>query len=144
MGAVTAHLIFCTYDNWHSGIHPISSMYLYENDRPRWVLISPAVPRNTKIEKRVWIPTVENMIEDALLMFGYYVKKDEFLIEKLQSYVSQTDNERLMLYSVNKDIRNLLYDHLKKIRFPLIHFDTFNSVIRNKINVLKNYKIRLI
>ena len=71
MSTVTASILVGTAHPNHSGIGPTHQLLLTENSRPAWSLyrLHAAKPL------AVWIPTVEDMLEDGLLMVGLLVLK---------------------------------------------------------------------
>jgi len=79
MSAITAQILVGQAHPNLGGINPTHYLFLSENSRPVWIL----VPQNlwelesSINEKKVtWIPTVENLLEDALLMIGIHVLKN--------------------------------------------------------------------
>ncbi len=80
MATFTAQILVGSPHPNHGGINPTHSLFLSENSRPAWILVDPypdSGPRNSRI---VWIPTLENMLEDALLMIAVYVCKDDGIL----------------------------------------------------------------
>ncbi|WP_121661857.1 hypothetical protein [Metabacillus litoralis] len=74
MGTFTAQLLVGQAHPYEGGICGIThTLQLSENGRPAWVLVSTNDEKDTKITKITWIPTLEHMLEDALLMIGLYV-----------------------------------------------------------------------
>jgi hypothetical protein len=72
MGTYTAQVLIGTPHPNHGGIHPTHQLMLSENSRPAWILTS---WENTE-EEKVWIPTIESMLEDGLLMIAFYLLKE--------------------------------------------------------------------
>jgi len=66
-------LIGCPHPN-HDRINTTHYLFLSENDRPGWVLVDQNISQEDRssLPKITWIPTVENMLEDALLMVSYH------------------------------------------------------------------------
>lgn len=98
MSMITAQLLIGTGHQNHGGINPSFTLYLHENSRPAWELIKFKNEQKASKQNLVWIPTVENMLEDALLMIAVHVLKNEDIIGEL-SYLK--DLERVEMY---KDI----------------------------------------
>jgi hypothetical protein len=101
MGTFTAQLLVGQGHTYDGGIINVShTLYLSENSIPVWSLVESSVselePRQQG-ERMVWIPTVEGMLEDALLMVGLYVLKDPKLVE-LANFNKSTDRKAISLY----------------------------------------------
>ena len=81
MGTMTAHIVTGTEHPFHGGINASHSLALHENSRPAWVLTTFVTDEFTRHKKPVvWIPTVEHMMEDGLLMLGLHVWKTQALL----------------------------------------------------------------
>ena len=74
MGTFTAQILVGTPDLYHGGIIPTHYLFLSENDRPAWILEDKSGSQNV-----VWVPTIEDILEDALLMIAVHVCKDSYL-----------------------------------------------------------------
>lgn len=87
MGTLTAQVLIGTPHTFHDGISPTYAMYLSENDRPAWVLLrhDPLEPETTE-RIATWIPTVEDMLEDGLLMLAAHVANSVGVREALGEY----------------------------------------------------------
>ena len=98
MATFTCQILIGKKHSYDSGIINIShTLYLSENSRPALIL-SPTeeFTANKQVQQKItWIPTLENMLEDALVMIGLYVLKDQQLI-----------NWRISIFSIR--IRTLL------------------------------------
>ncbi|ABP65727.1 hypothetical protein Csac_0073 [Caldicellulosiruptor saccharolyticus DSM 8903] len=123
MGTVTCSVLVGTSHQNHGGIIPEYILNLWENDKPAWVLRKISQENRFEDDKKnstdstiVWIPTVENMFEDALLMIGIYILRDKNLVELAKKYFKKDLSERLMLYQ-DIDQQNLekLYETCRKI-----------------------------
>lgn len=62
----------------HGGILPEHRVYLSENDRLSLILRSEEDTKGC-----IWIPTVENTIDDTLLMISAYILKDKNILKKM-------------------------------------------------------------
>ena len=96
MASFTAQILIGNgggYDN--EGIIPDSTLFLSENSRPAWVL-------KYRGRKITWIPTLDNMLEDGLLMLAIFVLKDPELVELAQEYFHNKEVNKAALYD---DIR---------------------------------------
>jgi hypothetical protein len=147
MGTFTAQILVGQKHPYEGGILNISHMlYLSENDRPAWVL----TPVNVFNEKEViqskritWIPTLEHMLEDALLMIGLYVVKDNGLLNLFNQYSLDPNKDFIELYQdVKPENLQKLYKEAKHIisshKITLSVFQ--GSSIINQLSVLKEYQ----
>ena len=140
MGTYSAQIIVGTPHPNHGGIIPDKVINLSENSRPALVL-------KEDDKERVWIPTLENTIEDALLIVAYFVVKDEEALDALKSikdvtgeehlemYETFTDEQREKLYMANRKALGK-YEDLKVVVTVLE-----GSLLRQQLPVLKQYNI---
>ncbi len=148
MGSVNAFIMVGKPDFLHNGIYPTHCLMLYENDKPAWILTPILEFPEEKVEdyKRiVWIPTVECMLEDALLMIGIYVLKDKELRTLADKFFNGKKN-RIWLYDdIDKEdlkkLREVCKKMLSKYNLKIIVAITLDSTILHQIDVLKDYKI---
>ncbi len=72
MGTITAQILIGTGHPYHGGIVPTHVLWLSENSRPAWRCHpferSPDPRERPDAGQCIWIPTVENMLEDGLLL----------------------------------------------------------------------------
>ena len=150
MGSANAFMMVGRPDVAHNGIYPTHCLILHENDKPWWVLTpifrfpNECKPENCEIV--VWIPTVEHMLEDALLMIGIYVLKDERLVSLAKKFFKNRGEYRIWLYN---DIKREDLEKLRKVcRKVLPKYDVkivvtimLDSTILHQIEVLKEYNI---
>lgn len=96
MGTFTAQLLVGNAHPYEGGIYGIThTLQLSENGRPAWVLNS----KNDATKNTItWIPTLEHMLEDALLMIGLYVWKDEALCNMKEQYFTNQQKNDIELY----------------------------------------------
>ena len=78
MSTVTAHALIGKAHPNHGGISPTHVIYLNENFRPVLTLMDQDLPprHRRSIESAVWIPSVDHMLEDLILMAGLFVIRD--------------------------------------------------------------------
>lgn len=139
MATITAQIIFGEAHTWHGGIMNTSTIYLYENSRPAWVY----KPEGRKEENIYWIPTVENMLEDGLLLAAVHIWKDEDIIRTLRAVVAgDNDNlQQLEMYCISNEDRNILYKKCRALSVGKFIVSVFSgSTINSQINTLKEYK----
>lgn len=110
---------------------------------PAWILVDPYPdngPRNSRI---VWIPTLENMLEDALLMIAVYVCKDDGILELIKGFGIGIESGTIELYSdTTESQRRQLYERCREIPgFPKIVISVFkeSSVGKRQLSLLENY-----
>ncbi|OLO26769.1 hypothetical protein BTR23_22040 [Alkalihalophilus pseudofirmus] len=146
MATFTCQILIGQKHSYDSGIINIShTLYLSENSRPAWIL-SPTekINANKQIQqKTTWIPTLENMLEDALVMIGLYVLKDEQLIALANQYFKFPNKNFIELYNdVSSEGLQELYKQARKIESShKILLSVFQgSSILNQLPVLKNYQ----
>lgn len=95
------------------GINPEYIIYYSENDKPALILSKEEIYERSEVNKfdqKVWIPTINNTLEDALLMIGIYLEEDEELIELADKYFTNYKNKRIV--SLHNDIEK---ENLKKL-----------------------------
>lgn len=150
MGTLTAQILVGSAHPNHDGIEPTHYLFLSENSRPAWILTSQNISslnfdRHPPIRSSiVWIPTVENMLEDALLMIAYYIVRDPDIREMANSFTEMKRAQRQELYGLfTAEQRQELYRKCRQIeRFPKVIVSIFHdSSIRSKVAVLEHYQM---
>lgn len=146
MATFTAQLLIGSKHSYDGGMINIShSLYLSENSRPAWVL-SPTDLINEQEQKQpniTWIPTLENMLEDALLMIGIYVLKEKNLITLSQKYFKNLNKNFIELYGdIQSDHLHELYKQARLIEscHKIIVSVFQGSSLIKQLPVLKNYQ----
>lgn len=113
MGTFTAQILVGQSHTYDSGIINIShTLYLSENSRPAWVLSPTDLFKHDKQpgqKQIIWIPTLEHMLEDALVMAGLYILKDEQLVAMADRFFKDPDKDFIELYDEIKP------EHLQKM-----------------------------
>ena len=136
MASFTAHIISGNgggYDN--EGIIPIDTLYLSENSRPAWVLKKGA-------NKITWIPTVDNMLEDGLLMLALHAIKHPEIVALADQYFNNPKPTWAELYQdITEEHLQALYQKNRSIKWccKLIITVFDKSHIRSQIPVLEQY-----
>ena len=147
MGSFTAQILIGDAHPNHGGIIPTHFLFLSENDRPAWILVNENISNQGKpkdICRIVWIPTVEDMLEDALLMAAIHVAKNPEVIVLAKSFSSRVQQDRLELYSdLNDDQRKELYRKCRMINdFPKLVISVFEgSTVKNQLAILEKYNM---
>jgi hypothetical protein len=146
MATCTCQILIGQKHSYDSGIINIThTLYLSENSRPAW-LLSPTdeFNDNKQIQRKItWIPTLENMLEDALVMIGLYVVKNKELIALANQYLKQPNKDFLELYhDVKLEDLQKLYNQARKIEGShkiLLSVFQCSSILQH-LPVLKNYQ----
>ncbi|KYO66961.1 hypothetical protein [Thermovenabulum gondwanense] len=152
MGSFTCEILVGHSHSNHGGIIPTHVLFLSENDRPAWILNSLNLfsksnnASNVKTKEIVWIPTIENMLEDALLMLGIYVLKDSSLIDAAKKFFKKDIfGDRLELYEdIEKENLLKLYKMCRNIdiRYKIVITTLDGSSINEKaLKCLLNYSM---
>jgi hypothetical protein len=141
MGTFTAQLLIGRAHPYEGGIYGLThTLYLSENGRPAWILQS---LKEIK-EPITWIPTVDHMLEDALLMIGLYVFTDEELRKMQERYFTNKNKSYAELYedvdsrqleAMRERCRELTSEH--KIMISVFE----GSSIHSQLPIIKNYDI---
>jgi hypothetical protein len=144
MATFTAQILVGSSHLYHGGISPTHCLYLSENDRPAWILINHSVvgsdlPEHSPI---TWIPTVEDMLEDALLMIAVHVRKDRGLLRQAELLGADLQSDYLEMYSsLSNAQRAQLHSACRAIKeYPKLIVSVFEaSTIESQLPVLEQY-----
>jgi hypothetical protein len=153
MATMTAQILIGSPHPYHGGIIPSHKIYLSENSRPALIMAKENIgedsyEQNTKnaFDKVTWIPTLENMLDDILLMVSFFILKDKYISEELL----KIDNKKLSFLELYEDIdektRFDLYQSNKKViggyKDLKFIFSIFKgSALIAETNKIKDYKI---
>jgi len=146
MGTFTTQILVGTPHQNNDGINPTHYVFLSENDRPSWILVHQNIFTEHEDNERIitWIPTIENMLEDALLMIAIHVCKNKEVIKLAKNFNAKIESQRVELYSdLEENNRKQLYEQCRQIPdFPKIIISVFRgSTIAQQLNVLEQYKM---
>jgi len=144
MSTVTAQILIGHPHLYHGGIGPTHYLFLLENSRPVWILVNENISRFTRLRKIRWIPTIEHMLEDALLMIGVHLIKNKELMDMAMSFNPDYKKPMIELYSTFSDEQlNKLYKKCREIKnFPKIVVVALNeSAIKSQLDILEKYKM---
>ena len=144
MATFTAQILVGSTHPNHGGLTPSNYVFLSENSRPAWILVPQNIfdDETATLPKVTWIPTVENMLEDALVMIGIHVSANKELVELAKSFRKDIDSDWIEVYSaLSESQRTQLYDTCRKISaLPKIIVSTFEeSSIERQLPVLEEY-----
>jgi len=145
MATLTAQILIGSSHPNHNGIYPTHYLFLSENSRPVWLLVSENIRRKSSFTRRIiWIPTIENMLDDAFLMIAIHVKMDSDMIKLAESFHKNIHKDRLELYE-NLTIfqRKQLYEKSRQLSdFPKIIISVFqDSSIKAQLKILAQYRM---
>lgn len=144
MSSITAQILLGHAHQNHGGIIPICQMFLSENDRPAWILQNVDVSSSGEpTERIVWIPTVEHMLEDGLLLLAVHGIKSETCIQIMGDTFVSEGTGPLELYKISNEIRNKLYQQCRFLAYPhkIVVTILEGSTVASQVNVLKDYQL---
>jgi len=82
MATITASILIGQPHQNHLGIIPSHHLFLSENDRPALILFEVNINNKENCGKTIWIPTLNNLLEDILLMISINVFKYKKLCDE--------------------------------------------------------------
>lgn len=144
MATMTAQILVGNSHMYDGGINPTHYAFLSENSRPAWILVPQNIfspDQDEKIEKVVWIPTLENMLEDGFLMIALYVLQDKEVQVTAKQLFNWNKDAYLEVYSINPVDRERLYSMCRGLtyRYKTIISVFEGSTIWRQLNVLIDY-----
>jgi hypothetical protein len=144
MASITAQILVGTSHPYQEGINPTHYLFLSENDRPAWILVRQNIKEDQRggIGKITWIPTIENTLEDALLMVGIHVCESTELKTLAGTFSDKMEAEYLELYSdLTGSQREQLYQACRIIpEIPKVIISVFRgSALLRQFPVLVKY-----
>lgn len=147
MGNITAQILIEESHVDSKGINPTHYMFLSEERIPTWTLVSENIHNKDKeFVKKIWYPTMENVLEDALLMIALYVLRDKATIELAQSSFKDFSQNSIGLYNdIEKENREKLYELSRNLFSGLKIVITVmeGSVLFDHLHLLKDYKMEI-
>lgn len=146
MATFTAQILIGHDHLYDGGIIPSHALYLSENSRPAWILKNLNLFKEENESEFVrWIPTVDNMLDDAMLLIGVHVIKDEAVIKAANEFCKLDNLNDLELYEAfTKEDLQTLYEIVRTTRIEYsIALTLFNeSHIINQYKILDYYECR--
>lgn len=91
-----------------------------------------------------WIPTVENSLEDALLMIGIHVVKDAELVALAGQFIRSKENNWVVVHEdVSPENLSLLYQRCRAMEntFKLVITIMRGSLIGTQLKILEDYSM---
>jgi hypothetical protein len=145
MATLTAQVLVGSAHPNHGGIEPTHYIFLSENSRPAWLLLHQNIFKEASDDViATWIPTVENMLEDLLVMIAIHICQDRQVIELAKSFCTKIESDRIELYSdFEASQRQQLYQKCRNITdFPKIIISVFSgSTIERQLPILEQYQM---
>jgi hypothetical protein len=147
MGTITAQILAGRGHQNHDGIIPNHYLFLSENDRPAWIMVNQNVyqyPSGNQ-PRLIWIPTVENMLEDALLMLAIHGVQAPEMVAMYERFVRKKDAERIFMYEDFTEVQRAeMYQQNRKADFgscKIVLTILKMSSIERQIPILAEYKM---
>lgn len=146
MATITSQILVGHSHDLNGGIIPTHILLLSEGSKPVWILKNLDILEDHKhgFGTVRWIPTSDNVIEDALLMISIYVLKDSFLCEKASKYI-----RNMMVSSIDLS-RDISSENLKELHtmcrklqydYKIILSCFAGTSLEHKLDVLKLYSM---
>jgi hypothetical protein len=145
MATLTANILVGKSHTYDGGIQPTHQLFLSENSMPAWILMPNnllSIPSPDDIsEKVIWHPTLENMLEDALLMIALYVLRDADVQSAARQYFQWNNESRVEVYRIDPEHRIMLYAMCRKLtqRYKVVVSVFLGSSIAKHLSMLKEY-----
>jgi len=146
MGTITAQILVGMQHPNHGGIVPTHFLFLSENSRPAWTLVNQNISDLSRTEdmRIVWIPSTDNMVEDALVMVAIHVIKDKQIIDLCQRMSKNIVESCLEVYDGLTELqRQEIYQKCRRIKnWPKIIVTVMKgSSIEKQVSILKKYSL---
>jgi len=118
-------------------------IYLAENSRPSFSLNATSIHQGDAedFNQVIWVPTIENTLEDALLMIAIYLHKDQTIVKAAERYIEISN--KVECYDIPEEGRKELYGLLNNYEFKdYIIFSIFEgSLLSNQVDRLSDYQV---
>lgn len=138
---VTAFIIVGNRPHITYGLpNPGYILLLHENDVPAWEL-RPLYPEPGE-KSIIWIPTVEGMLEDALIMIGVHVVKDRELRKVIEEVFKRSLDDKIGFYDARErleELRKVSREILQRYDIGLVIVPLRDSTIIHQLDVLNEY-----
>ena len=146
MAAITAHILAGSAHPNDGGLTTRYTLTLSEGSRPAWLLETNRRSRTDPMrrERIVWIPSVENMLEDALLMIAVHLVASEPVRTLFSKFSNKINEERLEMYDdLTNEQREQLYELCREIKnYPKLVLCIFEGAsISRQISVMEKYQM---
>jgi hypothetical protein len=148
LATLTAQMLVGRSHPNSGGINPTHYLFFSENDRSAWILVPENVfewgpERST--ERIVWIPTIENALEDALLMVAIYVLEDQGIRELAADRLRRLDKHAEVYEAFDRPLLEELYSRSRALEadYKIVLTLLNNSDILRQLPVLEHYKMEV-
>lgn len=146
MATITSQMLVGHSHDLNGGILPTHILLLSEGSKPVWILKNLDILEDHKYEFDTvrWIPTSDNVIEDALLMISIYILKDSFLCAKASKYFrNMLDNPIDLSKDISSENLKELHAVCRKLQYDYkIILSCFTGTsLEHKLEVLKLYSM---
>lgn len=146
MASITASMLIGNSHTDNDGIVPTHSLFLSENSRPALILFQLNLDNIEDKDNIIWIPTINNLMEDILLMVSINILKDEKLGKEFGALVKSKKAGTIELAQVDPDALKNMYKLNKKyldshnnFKIALSVFD--GSTLERQLPRLKDYSM---
>jgi len=146
MGTYTAQILVGYSHPYHGGIKPSHILFLSENGRSAWCLypILESPQESSKpFEHKVWICDPYRLLEDAMLMIGLFIRKNNELLKLAENFNKELLNaQHLEIFSVLSEKQRMsLYQKSKEISWTYlkVSISVFEGSSLRNISRLKEY-----
>lgn len=149
MATFTAQILIGSAHPNHGGITPTHQLYLSENSHPAWLLVPATVANRVPIrpsETVTWIPTHENMLEDALLMIALHVVRDPGVGEAAERLLrTKTPSFATLREDIDKQDLQHLYEKSRSadIEVKLVITVMHGSTVMGQLKALEKYRMEV-
>lgn len=128
MGMFTANIIVGSGHGNDDGINPTETLYLNEGSKVSWVMRR-ASNRSALRRQMTWVCTVEDTLEDAILMICYFILQNSSITGLIKEFAPQFEEERAFLYDTFTDHqRKQLYSACRELNhFPKLIVTAFQG-----------------
>lgn len=146
MASITAQILIGHTDQLNGGMLPTHCLLLSEGSKPVWILKNLDImeDHHSSLTTIRWVPTEENLLEDALLMIYIYVLKAEEILKKARLCFPDLSTA---LINLNSDIEVSKLQELrltcKELRYDYkIAISCFNgSSLEKSLSILKSHSM---
>ncbi|MCK8825366.1 hypothetical protein [Fuchsiella alkaliacetigena] len=146
MAVLTAQMLIGTNHYNQTGLNPSHYLFLSENSRPVWILVSQNIFSSNDDFKTIWIPGLEDTLEVALLMIAIYVLKDEEIRRIVREHLGDLNQESVEVHrEISKKVRKQLYKKCRQLNYrsKVVLTIIKESQINRQLEVLTEYQLEL-
>jgi hypothetical protein len=145
MGTITAQIMIGQNHPYEGGMVNLSHyLFLSENGVARWTLReSNLLDSSRKFKPISWIPTIEHMLEDGLLMITLFVLREEKLIQMAEQAFGKPLHEVTNFYSeiAKEDLIKLHMENQRLLKKMKLMVNVFQgSTIFRQVSSLHEYQ----